>query len=85
MFASLIIHNIRNRGNQGGIDAFQKSRFAVWLTTILGFGITLFSIILAVMPSKDIVNNELFLLKVIGGTFILMAIGLAFYYIKRKW
>jgi len=84
MFASLIIHNIRNTGNQGGIAAFQKSRLAVWLTTILGFGITFFSIILAVMPSKDIVNNELFLLKVIGGTFILMAIGLAFYYIKRK-
>jgi len=85
MFASLIIHNIRNTDNQGGIAAFQKSCLAVWLTTILGFGITLFSIILAVMPSKDIVNNELFLLKVIGGTFILMAIGLAFYYIKRKW
>jgi len=84
MFASLIIHNIRNTGNQGGIDAFQKSRFAVWLTTILGFGITLFSILLALIPSKHIENNALFLFKVIGGTVILMAIGLAFYYFKRK-
>ncbi len=84
MFAALVWHITRNTGDKGIIGAFQKSTAAVWLVAILGFGTILFSIIIACVPTKDIENKELFLIKVVGGPALLIGVGLVVYYLKKR-
>lgn len=84
MFAALVWHMKKNTGSTGVIPAFQKSKAAVWLVAILGFGTTLFSTIIASVPTKDIENKELFVIKVVGGAALLIGAGLVVYYLKKK-
>jgi len=84
MFAALIWHIKRDTGNGGVITLFQNSRFAVWLVTVMGFGITLLSVIIATIPSKEIEDKGLFMVKVIGGAALLIGAGLIVYFLKRK-
>jgi amino acid transporter len=84
MFASLIVHLKRNTGGEGIITIFQKRKAAVWLVFISGFGITLFSTIISAVPTKDIENKILFVVKVVGGAALLIGAGLIVYFIKRK-
>jgi amino acid transporter len=84
MFAALVLHMKRNTGREGVITAFQKSRSVVWLVAVLGFGTTLFSTIISSVPTKDIENKWLFVVKVVGGAALLIGAGLIVYYRKRK-
>lgn len=84
MFAALVWHLKQNTGNEGGIPAFQKSKAAVWLVAILGFGTTLFSIIISSVPTKEIENKGLFVVKVVGGAALLIGAGLIVYYRKKR-
>ena len=89
MFASLVWHLKQNTGGRGIIPFFQQNKFkqsklAIWLVTILGFGTTLFSAIISAVPTKDIEHKELFVIKVVGGATVLIAIGLVIYFLERK-
>jgi amino acid transporter len=84
MFATLVWHKKHNTGGEGVIPLFQKSRAAVWIVTLLGFGVTLFSIIISSIPTKEIENRELFVIKVVGGAAFLIGVGLVVYYLKKR-
>ncbi len=84
MFAALVWHKKQNTGNEGVIPVFQKSKAAVWTVAIIGFGITLFSIIISIVPTRDVENKELFIVKVVGGAVLLIGAGLTVYFLKRK-
>ncbi len=84
MFASLVIHLKRNTGGEGVISIFRTSTTARWLVVILGFGTTLFSTVISSMPTNEVSNKEVFVLKVVGGAALLIGIGLALYFQKRR-
>ncbi len=84
MFAALIVHLKRNTGGEGIITIFAKRKAAIWLVVLSGFGITLFSTIISAVPTKDIENKALFVVKVVGGAALLIGAGLIVYFVKRK-
>ncbi len=84
MFAALIWHVKKNTGGGGIISFFQKSGLAVWTISILGFGITLLSIIISSVPTKHVENKELFVVKVVGGAVFLTGAGLVVYFIRKR-
>jgi amino acid transporter len=84
MFASMIPHHIRNTGGEGIIESFRKRPGLVWLTAGMGFLITLFSTIISAVPTSEIEDKTLFVLKVVGGAFILITLGQVVYFIKKK-
>jgi glutamate:GABA antiporter len=55
-------------------------KFGAWVAGLLGFVITLGSIILAMIPPGDVANKLVFELKIIGGTVIPIAVGLLLYW-----
>jgi amino acid transporter len=83
IFAVFVIHALRNINNPALIGAFH-SRVMVWIVGGLGFTVTLVSAIASAVPTRDVENKELFVLKVVGGTALFIAVGLSFYYAK-KW
>ncbi len=84
MFSSLLKHNIKNTGGKGGVKIFEKHRITYWLVSVIGLMVILLSVILAVIPSEIVTNKPLFIIKIVGTTVTLIAIGLLFYYVKRK-
>jgi glutamate:GABA antiporter len=52
----------------------------VWFACVLGFFVTLLSIIVSVFPPGDSSNRKLFLIKVVGCTVVSVAVGLVLYY-----
>lgn len=60
-----------------------KSRASVWVVAALGFGITLFSTLISVVPTREVENKGLFVAKVVGGAALLIAAGLIVYYARR--
>ncbi len=84
MFAAFAWHLKKSTGEEIFLAIFQRSRAAVWIVTILGFGTTLIATILAVIPTKDIENKELFIIKVLGGAVLLIGVGLIVYYLKKR-
>lgn len=84
MFASLVWHLARNTGGEGIIPFFQRGRIYVWIVSGLGITITLVSAVIACLPSREIESKGLFVLKVVGGSILLIAAGLPMYYIKSR-
>ncbi|MBK7335527.1 MAG: amino acid permease [Saprospirales bacterium] len=76
MFASLVVHRYRN-AQKGG-------KWSVWFVAVPGFAVTLCSVLLSVLPSKDVENKELFVAKVLGGAALLIAVGVGVYFFKRR-
>lgn len=76
MFASLVVHRYRN--------ALPGKRRSVWWVAVPGFMVTLLSVVLSVLPSKDVENKELFVGKVLGGAVLLILVGLGAYYFKKR-
>jgi amino acid transporter len=54
-------------------------RAGVWIAGLLGFSVTAISIILAMVPSKDVIDTLSYELKIIGGTVFAVLIGLVLY------
>jgi amino acid transporter len=52
---------------------------ACWVTGLMGFGVTLLAIVTSMIPPTDDPHPGLFVLKVIGGSVLLIGIGLMFY------
>ncbi len=84
MFASLVWHLKHNTGDEGSFELLGKSKATGWLVALLGFSITFFSIIISSMPTRDIENKMLFVVKVIGGAAVLIGAGLIVYYLKKR-
>lgn len=84
MFASIIPHHLRNTGGGGIIRMFKKKPVLVWITAVMGFLITLFSTIISAVPTKEIENKTLFVIKVVGGAFVLISLGQIVYFIKKR-
>lgn len=83
LFAALVWHLKHMTGGIGVIRSFERGMSAGWTVTVLGFGITLLSIIMSAIPSKDVENPGLFVAKVVGGAVLLTGIGLVVYFAKR--
>ena len=49
-----------------------------------GFGATLLSVILALLPPEGSENPQMFVLKVGGGCLLFIAFGLMFYFLNRR-
>ena len=56
----------------------------VWIAGILGFSVTLLSIIVAVIPTEEVQSVLGFELKLVGTTVVAIAIGLALYWRGAK-
>ena len=84
MFAALVWQVTRNPDGEGIIGLFQNNKVAVWVTATLGFGITLLSGIISAIPTKEIENKELFVLKVVGGSALILAAGLVVFFLKKQ-
>ncbi|MHC4996765.1 MAG: APC family permease, partial [Planctomycetota bacterium] len=84
MFASMIQHHLKNTGGEGIITIFKKRPVLVWVTAGLGFSITLFSAIISAVPTKEIEDKTLFVVKVVGGAFVLISLGQIVYLVKTK-
>ena len=52
----------------------------VWIVSGIAFAVTLLSIFVSILPPGDSSNRKLFLIKVVGGTIVAMALGLVLYY-----
>jgi len=83
MFAALPVLRRRARGHNEGISLVPFGAVGPWLFGGLGFGATLVSIVLAVIPPENAPNPGLFVLKVGGGCLAFIVIGLVFYQVNR--
>jgi amino acid transporter len=69
----------RAAGRNEGVNLSPGGTFGCWLAGLTGFAITLLAIITSMIPPADSSNPSLFLLKVVGGSALLIGIGLLFY------
>lgn len=69
----------KDRATTGGV-LVPGGRAGIWTAALLGFSVTIMSIIFALIPSKDVTNKMLFEYKVAGATIIAVVIGLALYW-----
>lgn len=83
IFAALAIHVRRGTGGSGLIPVFQRGKAVVTAVSAVGFLVTLFSVVISTVPGRGIENKALFVTKVVGGAFLLIALGLVVYYLRR--
>ena len=69
----------RAAGRNEGINLSPIGTFGCWLVGLTGFAVTLLAIITSMIPPADSSNSGLFLLKTVGGSALLIGIGLMFY------
>ena len=69
----------RASGRNDGVNLSPGGTLGCWLAGLTGFAITLLAIITSMIPPADSSNPGLFLLKVVGGSALLIGIGLLFY------
>ncbi|HUS19167.1 MAG TPA: APC family permease [Terriglobales bacterium] len=81
MYAAVIKLSTRaDRGANPDAVLIPGGTAGVWIAGTLGFLVTALSIILAVIPSKDVTDALSYELKLVGGTLGAIAIGLALYW-----
>jgi glutamate:GABA antiporter len=81
MYAAVIKLAYReNRGSEEHSVLIPGGRAGVWIAGSLGFAVTALSIVLALIPSKDVTDTVSYELKIIGGTLVAIGIGLALYF-----
>ena len=73
----------RDPPGEGLFAFFARGRVAVLAVTGAGFVTTLVSTIVSAVPTKDVENPELFVLKVVGGAALLIAVGLVIFFRER--
>ena len=84
MFAALPVLRIRAAGNDAGVSLVPGGKAGMWTCSVLGFGATLLSVVLALLPPAGSTDPQLFLLKVGGGCVLFIAAGLVFYFRHRR-
>jgi len=80
MFAALPVLRIKAAGNNAGVSLVPGGTVGVFLCSALGFGATLLSIVLAMLPPAGSSDPQMFVLKVGGGCLLFVAVGLISYY-----
>ena len=84
MFAALPMLRRKAAGNNEGISLIPGGIVGVALCSVLGFGATLLSVVLALIPPEGTQNPRMFVLKVGGGCLLFIAAGLLFYLRNRR-
>ena len=84
MFAVLPALRIKAAGNNAGVSLIPGGIVGISLCSALGFGATLLSVILALLPPEGTTNPQMFVLKVAGGCLLFIVVGLMFYYRNRR-
>jgi amino acid transporter len=79
MFAALPVLRRRAAGRNEGITLVPAGAAGLWLTSALGLATTTIAVITSVGPPEDSKDPEIFLVKVVGGSLVLIAAGLALY------
>lgn len=69
----------RAAGRNAGINLSPVGTLGCWLAGLTGFAITSLAIVTSMIPPADSSSPGLFLLKVVGGSALLVGIGLVFY------
>ncbi len=84
MFAAFAKHLLKNNDQQGLFKFLQKNKFNVWLITFFGFSTTLVATVLSCIPTKNVEDKAMFVVKVVGGSILLLAIGLSVFFRNNK-
>jgi glutamate:GABA antiporter len=79
IFASLPMLRRRGPADTKGIMVVPGGAVGCWLVRGLGFSTTLLAIVTSMMPPEHNSQPGLFFLKVVGGSCLIIAIGLMFY------
>jgi amino acid transporter len=69
----------QDRGSNPNAVLVPGGRVGMWIMGLLGFGVTAVSIVFSLIPSKDVTDKGLFVVKVAGGTIVAIAFGLFLY------
>lgn len=84
IFASLPVLRWRAAGRDDGITLVPGGAAGCWLAAAVGFSTTLFAIVTSAMPPAGSTDEGLFLLKVVGGSALLIAVGWTFFVRGRR-
>ena len=74
----------RSAPGEGLFDFFARGRFWVYAVTVAGFITTLISTIVSAVPTGEIEDPTLFVVKVVGGAALLIFVGLCVYARQRR-
>ncbi len=83
MFISLPLLRRRAAGSDRHVHLVPGGLVACWIVGLLGFGTTLLAVIVSTIPPAGSAHPGLFVLKVVGGCSVLVAVGLGFYRFNR--
>lgn len=86
LFISLAVLRLnRERENHSGTGlTVPGGKPGLWLTVLAGFGATLLSILLSLVPPENVENIWTFEAKIIGGTLAFILVGLVFYWRGKR-
>jgi glutamate:GABA antiporter len=79
VFAALPLLRRRDAGDNAGITLVPGGAAGLWLTSALGIATTSIAVITSIVPPDDSKDPVMFCVKVIGGSILLIGVGLAFY------
>ncbi|MEP7157276.1 MAG: APC family permease [Betaproteobacteria bacterium] len=79
IFAALPVLRLRAAGKNDGIVLVPGGPVVCWLASGLGFATTLLAIVTSMVPPDGTKDPVMFLVKVIGGSALLIGAGLVFY------
>jgi glutamate:GABA antiporter len=83
MFAALPILRRRASKSRSDVRLIPGGPVACWLVAGSGFAVTLLAVLFAMVPPADSTGRVLFFVKVVGGSGLLLAVGLALYFRNR--
>ena len=84
IFASLPVLRMRATAGHEGITLVPGGSIGCWIAAAVGFATTAFAIVVSAMPPADSTDETLFLVKVIGGSALLVGVGLAAFVRGRR-
>jgi glutamate:GABA antiporter len=84
MFAAMPILRRREPGRRSDVTLIPGGPFACWLVAGSGFSVTLLAVMFAMVPPAANTGRGLFAVKVVGGSAMLIAVGLTFYFRGRR-
>ena len=76
IFAALPVLRMRRTGGCDGITLVPGGSVGCWIAAAVGFATTALAIVASAMPPADSSDKTLFLVKVIGGSVLLVGVGL---------
>jgi glutamate:GABA antiporter len=79
IFLAFPVLRHRAAGRNEGVRLSPLGNVGCWIVGLSGFAVTLLAIITSMIPPADDLHPVLFLLKVVGGSLLLIGIGLMFY------